>query len=298
MTIYYLLKEGNKVYVDILIELFPQKIEVKTDLKGIDKDNDIVIIQSICFLKPVLFMKFKRIFYFNIEQMTIYTDYLQNKVDTFIPQRVIKNILNPYFKLDKEYYEKGSYKLLDYSKENVLIWKNELNHDVYGILEPYYPIQNQIPKSKKSLDYLALVNHDYRPKYIDTYLPNIKNRIRNFLGHFGKERRKILEITKIMINIHTGPNFRVGELFRVNEAIANKVIIISQNCYRNDLLSLRDYIIFCNDDEMENKCCEVLNNYDMYYNKFFEGENLSRLENIISDIKKNNETTISNLYVN
>ena len=295
MTIYYLLKEGNKVYVDLLIELFPQNIVIKTDLKGIDKENDIVIIQSICFLKPVLFMKFKTVYYFNIEQMTIYTDYLQNKVNTFIPQRVIKNILNPYFKLDAEYYEKDSYKLLDYSKENVLIWKKELNRDVLGILEPYYPLQVQLPKSHKSLDYLSLVNHDYRPKFIESYLPNIKDKIRNFLGYFGEERRKILAATKIMINIHTGPNFRIGELFRVNEAISHKVIVISQNCYRNELLTLSDYIIFCKDDEMENKCREVLDNYDEYYNKFFEGENLSRLENIIMGIKKNNETTIHNL---
>jgi hypothetical protein len=295
MTIYYLLKEGNKVYVDLLIELFPQNIVVKTDLKGIDQNEDIVIIQSISFLKPVLFMKFKHVYYFNIEQMTIYTDYLKNTVNTFIPQRVIKNILNPYFKLDAEYYEKGSYKLLDYSKENVLIWKNELNRNVVGILEPYYPLQVQLPKSHKSLDYLALVNHDYRPKFIETKLPNIKDKICNFLGYFGEERRKILSATKIMINIHTGPNFRVGELFRVNEAIAHKVIVISQDCYRNDLLSLSDYIIFCKDDEMESKCREVLDNYDDYYSKFFEGENLSRLENIIMDIKKNNETTLENL---
>jgi hypothetical protein len=292
MTIYYLLKEGNKVYVDLLIELFPQNIIVKTDLKGIDQNKDIVIIQSICFLKPVLFMKFKNVYYFNIEQMTIYTDYLQNKVNTFIPQRVIKNILNPYFKLDKEYYDKGVYKLLDYSKENVLIWKNELHRDIVGILEPYYPIQKQLSKLHKSIDYLALVNHDYRPKFIEKRLPNIKDKIHNFLGHFGEDRRTILTTTKIMINIHTGPNFRVGELFRINEAISHKVIVISQNCYRNNLLSLSDYIIFCNDDEIERTCQDVLNNYDMYYNKFFEGENLSRLENIISDIKKNNETTL------
>jgi hypothetical protein len=295
MTIYYLLKEDNKVYVDLLIELFPQNIIVKTNLKGIDKDNDIVIIQSICFLKPIIFMKFKNVYYFNIEQMTLYTDYLENSVNTFIPIRVLKNILNPYFKLDAEYYQKGSYKLLDYSKENIEIWKNELDRDVVGILEPYYPLQTQLHKSHKSIDYLALVNHDYRPKFIEKRLPNIKNKIRNFLGYFGEERRKILAATKIMINIHTGPNFRIGELFRVNEAIAHKVIVISQNCYRNDLLTLSDYIIFCNDDEIEHKCQEVLNNYDEYYNKFFEGENLSRLQNIIMDIKKNNDTTIQNL---
>jgi hypothetical protein len=305
MTIYYLLKENNKQYVDLLIELFPTNIIVKTDLKGIDKDNDIVIIQSISFLKPVLFMKFKNVYYFNIEQMTIYTDYLQNKANGFIPQRVLKNILHQYFKLDKEYFDNGAYKLLDYSKENVLIWKNELGRDVSGILEPYYPLQKQITLQHKKIDYLSLVNHDYRPKFIDQYLPNIKKNIQNFLGYFGEDRRNILASTKILINIHTGENFRVGELFRVNEAIAHKVIVISQNCYRNDLLSLSDYIIFCNDDEMEAKCREVLNNYEMYFNKLFSdsgngdgdenNKNVSRLENIILDIKKNNETLLGNL---
>lgn len=304
MTIYYLLKENNKQYIDLLIELFPSKIIIKTDLKGIDKDNDTVIIQSIYFLKPVLFMKFKKVYYFNIEQMTIFIDYLDNKVNTFIPLRIIKNIINPYFKLDNEYYGKNSYKLLDYSKENSIIWKNELGRNISGILEPYYPLQKHISLQQKKLDYLALVNHDYRPKFIERYLPNIKENICNFLGYFGNDRRNILSSTKILINIHTGKNFRVGELFRVNEAIAHKVIVISQNCYRNDLLSLSDYIIFCNDDEMETKCLDVLNNYEMYFNKFFSDNNnyndnynksLSRLENIILDIKKKNETLITNL---
>ena len=89
---------------NIINDFYTNDCDVISACNPLDKDNDIVIIQSISFLKPVLFMKFKHVYYFNIEQMTIYTDYLENTVNTFIPQRVMKNILNPYFKLDKEYY--------------------------------------------------------------------------------------------------------------------------------------------------------------------------------------------------
>lgn len=299
MTIYYLVKEDNKIYVDLLIDLFPSNIIIKSNFKGIDKDNDKVIIQSINFLKPLLFMKFKYIYYFNIEQMSIYMDYLNarknNKELSFIPNRVVKNILTPYFKLDKEYYDKGNYKLLDYSKENTLIWKNEFNRNIIGIIEPYFPLQKHISTYDKNYPFISLINHDYRPIFIYKYLPSIKSQIHNFLGLFGNDRRSLLKKSKIMINIHSGYNFRIGELFRINEAIAHKVIVISQNCYCNELLTLSDYIIFSDDNKIETICKDVLENYNYYYSKFYEGESLSRLELLISKIKKQNENILYNL---
>jgi hypothetical protein len=131
--------------------------------------------------------------------------------------------------------------------------------------------------------------------YIKKYLPNINPRIKNFLGYFDDNRRTLLQKSKIMINIHTSENHIIGELFRLNEAISHKVIVISQSCYKNELLTLSNFIIWVNNDtEMESKCQEILENYDTYFKSIYI-DNLVLLEQTIQNIKNNNITTFNNL---
>ena len=93
-----------------------------------------------------------------------------------------------------------------------------------GILEPYYPLQQQIGISDKKQPYVALINHDYRPAFIDKYLLNIKPMIKNFLGFFGNERRNLLKYCKIMINI---PNNCQMSIF--SATLTNEVMNISKH---------------------------------------------------------------------
>jgi len=129
-------------------------------------------------------------------------------------------------------------------------------------MEPYFePVSIQ----QKNIDIICLFNNEYRNKIKNKYLSKLN--IYNFRNHWEDKRRNIFKKTKILINLHAGENYKIGETFRINEALENKIIIISQHCYKNELLDKR--IIFCDDNEIQEKCIEVLKNYDYYYNLFY-----------------------------
>lgn len=285
---YLILKQNVNQYVDILLDNLPSNITIKHTLTGI-KQTDTIIVISVKLLSIALKLGFKNVYYFNIEQMTIRTAFLENK--TLSPHANRINImLNELFKQDF-----NKFKLLDYSKENVFVWDKHFSKTVNHIIEPYYPLQKNIIQQDKTIDYISLINHDYRPRYIKQYLPNIYPRIKNFLGYFDDNRRKLLKKSKIMINIHTSENHIIGELFRINEAIAHKVIVISQSCYKNELLTLSNFIIWVNNDtEMESKCQEVLENYNEYFKSIYI-DNLDLLEQTIQTIKDSNTITFDKL---
>jgi hypothetical protein len=288
ITKYLIVKQNVNQYVDILLNNLPSNIILKHTLTGI-KQTDTIIVISIKLLSIALKLGFKNVYYFNIEQMTIRTAFLENKYLSHHANR-INIMLNELFKQDF-----NKFKLLDYSKENVLVWDKHLSKTVNHIIEPYYPLQKNITQKDKTIDYISLINHDYRPMYIKKYLPNINPRIKNFLGYFDDNRRTLLQKSKIMINIHTSENHIIGELFRLNEAISHKVIVISQSCYKNELLTLSNFIIWVNNDtEMESKCQEILENYDTYFKSIYI-DNLVLLEQTIQNIKNNNITTFNNL---
>lgn len=294
MSKYLIFNKNNTKYIDTLLTSFNQNIiSIKHGLNGLDINNDILLIIDIKMLYLALKLGFKHLYYFNIEQMSIPLDYNNGCELVDIAFLNNRNIHNQYFKIANTLEFINKFKVVDYSTENKYIWENIFNTKISHIIEPIYPLLTD--NIDKSLDYISLINHKYRPVYINKYLPNIKNKISNFLGRFNNNRRDILKSAKIMINIHCGENYRIGELFRINEALSHKVIVISQNCYNNELITLKDYIIFVDDDKMEEKCIEVLNNYEKYYEMFFEGNNLSRLRMLMENIKNYNNENISRL---
>lgn len=289
---YLIFNKNNYKYIDILSTSFDTNIiSFKHNLNNLDINFDILIIIDVKILYLALKIGFKNIYYFNIEQMTIPLDYKNNIKLSDIAQLNNKNIHNQYFKLINNNEYKNKFKIIDYSLENKYIWETFFNTKIDFIIQPIYPIIN-IKKNDKNINYISLINHVYRPKYINKYLPNIKNKIYNFLGYFNDNRRELLKSTKILINIHCGENYRISELFRIHEALSHKVIIISQNNYNNDLILLKDYIIFVDDNEIENKCIDILNNYDKYYELYFNNFNLNKLNTIFNNIKTNNNHII------
>ena len=303
---YIVFNKNNLKYIDTLFTSlkYNKEVEIKNNLNGLDASKDIVLLIDVKMLYLALKLGFQNVYYFNIEQMSIPLDYKLNKNLIGMANLNNRNIHNQYFKIARNPEFKNKFKVIDYSLENKYIWETEFNTIVSGIIQPVYFLELEIElelknsnsyKEKKNLDYISLINHDYRPEFIKNNLPRIGNNIQNFLGYFFNDRRNVLKRSKILINIHCGNNYRIGELFRIYEALAHKVIIISQHCFKNELIELQDFIIFVNDEDMENKCLEVLENYDKYYNLFFGGDNLSRLNETILKISNDNNNTITNL---
>ena len=71
----------------------------------------------------------------------------------------------------------------------------------------------------------------------------------------------------------------INEQIRINRCIFNKMIVISEKGLDDELLYLKDYIIFCEYDKLVDKTIEVLNNYDEYYQKIYGNFNLNEIDN-------------------
>ena len=192
----------------------------------------------------------------NFEQLSL----LKNKDNT--KEQIGLRILE-YFKSLEKFINK--YEIIDYSYENKILWKELFNYNINTILTPKMNLSDTT--YNKNLNFLTLVNCKYRQDFVKQYLKNI-NYI-NFNNNWKDDRINLLKKSKILINIHAGINYKICEIIRIYEALCYNVIVISQNCFNHDVIKFSDKIIFCNDEDIESKCIEVLNNYDYYYDKIF-----------------------------
>lgn len=192
----------------------------------------------------------------NFEQLTV----LKNKDNVKQPNEL--RILEYFKKLEKFI---NIYEIIDYSYENKILWEQMFNYNINNILSPKMNISNTT--YNKNLNFLTLVNCKYRQDFVNQYLKNI-NYI-NFNNNWKNNRINLLKKSKILINLHAGINYKICEIIRIYEALCYNVIVISQNCFNHDVIKFSDKIIFCNDEDIESKCIEVLNNYDYYYDKIF-----------------------------
>lgn len=222
------------------------------------KNNDIIYICTFNFddIDKIL-NKCSKLYIINIEQLSI----VLNKQK--LKYKNEKRILDYFDKLYKYIYNE-KIKIIDYSFENKILWKDIYNINVKTIIEPIYDNVN-INFHDKDIDIISLFNCEYRSYIKNKYLNELN--IYNFIGQWEQDRRNIFKKAKILINIHASDNYIICETFRINEALKNKIIIISQHCYKNELLDKR--IIFCDNDKIKDKCKEILNNYDYYYNLIY-----------------------------
>jgi hypothetical protein len=202
-----------------------------------------------------LFVKYKKIYYINIEQLSHSSYY--NIV------RTINSDIN----------------IIDYSEENIPFLKDNYT---YFLFPPFYNITNNF--NKKTIDVLSICNNLYRETIFNSIVINQKFSKIIINNSFGKDRDNYFDKTKIYINIHCSDNHKTMELIRLVNLIFRGVIIISQESIYNELLFLKDYIIICNDINMFSTYInEILNNYDFYYNKIYNNFNKQIYINYIKE---------------
>lgn len=92
----------------------------------------------------------------------------------------------------------------------------------------------------------------------------------NFNNCFGRDSlRKLYLNTKILINVHQTPHHHTFEELRVLPALQCGVIVVCEKSPLSNLIPYNDYIIWEDFDNISDKVCDVINNYDYYYNKIF-----------------------------
>lgn len=239
------------------------------------KNNVVILYKSILSSNDMIKLKNNsiKIYFLNVEQLSVLLDSIDDNCNykKNIQEQLIKSI---------KFISDNNLTLIDYSYENKKIWNDNYQINNVIILEPCFS-ENMINnnENKKENKIISLFNHiKYRHEFKEKYLKDLD--ITSFSGFFCNKRRNLLNESKILVNVHAGLSYKICELFRIYEAIAHKVIIISQNCYKNNLVSLNKYIYFCEDNDIKDCIIRVTQNYNTIYNNFYN-ENVNKIfENI------------------
>lgn len=173
-----------------------------------------------------------------------------------------------YFNKVKDDIIKANIPVIDYSIENILLLKS-LVPDIDFIHLPFPIIFEDF--KKKSNDLISLKNSTYRKRVINS----IELNITDFKGKWTVERDEIIRDSKILINIHHSPQYRIFEGIRCYHALEMGTLVISEPSIKMDHILLKDFIIFVNSDStMKETVAEVLENYSVYYTQCFSPERL------------------------
>jgi len=243
-------------FIPDFINYYNFKIISINDIINDNIINDNIYIASFKFIGiDKLLEKCDKVYILNLEQLSI--KLFENELEYENEKRI-----KMYFNRINNLINHPKIEIIDYSYENKILWKQLYNYDINIIMEPKFI---KIKPIQKTIDIISLFNCPYRNEFKNKYLSKLN--IYNFNNHWNKRKKDVFKRAKIMINIHAGKNYIIGETFRINEALANNIIVISQNCYKNELLDKR--IIFCDNKNIEDKCIDVLNNYDCYYKNTF-----------------------------
>lgn len=175
-------------------------------------------------------------------------------------------------------------KTLDYSEEHIDIMKNN-NYDTLHI--PYLVNRNEIKNWEKVKDVAFISGRSKRRKNMHKIITGRFGSRYTWIRGWSSHRDSKLFRHKILINIHHATLFKINEQIRVNRCVFNKMIVISEKGYNEDLLYLKKYIIWCDYDKIPDKVEDVLNNYEKYYNELFKDFNLDEIEKHYDTIAEN-----------
>jgi len=241
----------NTFNIQVVIKVIPEDSNyLDTFQKLYQKNNKYIFIGNIGHINNICNeYKSKNFYYLNIEQMSH----------------------ESYFKLFLNLNK--NIKVIDYSEENIPF--HQKNYKKTFLMPPYF---ENINTFEKNIDIISFSNNEYRRNILN----NIDTRfqIKYLDDIFGNERDEIFKKSKYYINIHCSSNHKTMELIRIINLLKKKVIVISQNSILKDLLFIKDNIItFENIENLNFLLNDILNNYQLYYNKIFENNNLLCYDN-------------------
>ena len=203
----------------------------------LNENNIIICMQKIPPLKNIIK---KNIYLLNTEQLT--RPYWLN---------YIKSICN-------------NFTIIDYSKENIYIMKN--NGITNTLYFPYIYNPDEIYNYNKIYNIcgINIYNTPRRNNVINEMkFKNID--IKNIIG-WNKKRDNELFRHKIILNISASEHYNIFETMRCYRCLFNKMIVISEEKYKQDLIDYSEHILFAKITDIPELIKKVLSNYEYYYN--------------------------------
>ena len=195
-----------------------------------DSTNTYIFLQH----PPPKYMNNTNVYFLNIEQLTR-TYYLHNVINS-------------------------AFNLCDYSKGNIQLVDKSLVHYL-----PYQYNENEVKNIEKTKD---VIFTGYLSEYRNEILKKIPD-INILQSEFGDERDAILFAHKILVNVHCFPDYNIHEQIRTTRCIFNKMIVITERSLDDEHNIMKDFMIITDRENIPKMVEDVLNNYEMYYNKLF-----------------------------
>ncbi len=165
--------------------------------------------------------------------------------------------------------------VIDYSLENIEILRFNAPQTVF-IHFPYPPRVKD--PSLKSIAIVSLLSSAHRRSVCD----DLGISVTNFSGLWKNNRDILIQKSLLLLNLHFNPrDYTIFESIRCYGALEQGTLVISEPCYRKDLVLLKDYIIFVPLDKLAETVQDVLQNYKEYYNMMFNEASIVRMEKLI-----------------
>jgi hypothetical protein len=224
--------------------------------------NDKYIFFGLHYVKYPIINK-PNIYYINLEQLTMNGKFSQY------------NMLDPLLNIIRKNNEIN---ICDYSQANISILKN---YNFNSLYLPYQVNYDEIFNYEKIYNFAVCCSLNTRIQFIYNQIC-LKYDNCNSIGNpikWGIERDNILFKTKVLANIHHREfDYNILEEIRITRCILNKVIVISEYSLEYEKYPLSKYIIFIDYDNLVDKIQDIINNYDIYYNKIYNDFDLNKLD--------------------
>lgn len=94
-------------------------------------------------------------------------------------------------------------------------------------------------------------------------------------------RDKQLAQTKILLNIHYHENYKIFEHMRCDRWILSGLLVVSETSLSDPSLDIKDHVIIEPYSNLVDKVIDILNNYDLYYQRYQLGLQKNK-QNIIN----------------
>lgn len=284
--IFFVYKDSFHLLKDYFnsLNIFYDFIEIDNINKYYNKNDIFIFGQMWLPEQNESFYKSTNIIFFNVEQLTEY-----NRLDSILT------------------HIKHNMPVIDYSPSNILILKSKIKefnidykHELLLLPYQFNSIENyHIKNDTNNYEYdVGIINgfikEDdsnsniiYKRNIIWKQIQKQKWKYINILG-WGEQRDLLIKKCKIIINVHIFDVYNIFEHIRCDRLIfANKIIISDKSLYQ-DLLDIKDYVIWEEYDKIIDTTHYVLDNFDKFNNK----KDFSQIINDRKNILEKNINTI------
>lgn len=254
-------------YAESFIQAFDAKILITNMVYNYNNCDVYLFIQRIpdmLLLNPI-----KNMYLINISQLTV------PECNYMITEVIEKKI-----------------KVIDYSVENIKILGTDILHLPYQYTGVEIEnLKNYIDHSEKGYDVVIYGCLTPRVKYIYDELVKRNIKVLHLENIWNSKRDIRMSTAKLLLNVHLDDTGMVHESLWYDRWVLAGMLFISEESLYNNILDIKELVIFEKYENLVSKIVDIINNYCSYYIQFIDNYN-----NNIDMIRTKRENALNNVY--